>query len=193
MKRLMGLWQRLFFVPAAAAMWASALAAAGELPASPLTYDAISDMRVYPKPPLVKIGAAAFRFNDPTFGCPILRVSDAETVEGRSVMSPATGFSNPWNTNSTLFCVQADGARNVPYRFDPKTMTARRNPRWPFLPDIANEVAFSRRDPNICYGRDRRRKGIARIDFATQQIDELVDVGRLTGLVGTGQLRENRA
>jgi hypothetical protein len=148
----------------------------------PRTYNAVSDTKVYAKPPLPKIGPAGTIFKDPTFGCPILRVTDQETVEGRAVMTAATSFSNPWNADSSLFCVQVEGVRNVPFRFDPKTMTASRISDWPFLPDIGNEVAFSHHEPNICYGRDRRRHGVVRIDFSTQQIDELVDVGKLTGL-----------
>jgi hypothetical protein len=148
----------------------------------PLTYNAVSDTKYYPKPALPKIGPAGFLFKDPTFGCPILRVSDDKTADGRAVMTPATAFSNPWNADSTIFCVQVDGAMNVPFRFDPKTMTATRIKDMPFLPNIANEVAFSRHDPNICYGRDRQRKAIVQIDFSTGKITELVDVGKLTGL-----------
>ena len=148
----------------------------------PLTYNAVADTKHYPKPKLPKLGPAGFLFKDPTFGCPILRVTDDKTVEGRSIMSPATAFSNPWNCDSTLFCAQADGARNVPFRFDPKTMTASRIKELPFLPDIANEVAFSRHDPNICFGRDRQRKAIVQIDFSTNQVTPVVDIRKLTGL-----------
>jgi hypothetical protein len=168
--------------PTASAVASTQGLVASALPPPPLTYQAVSDRKVYPKPPLPKLGPAGTIINDPTFGCPILRVSDENTAEGHSLMTPATAFSNPWNTDSTLFCVQADGARNVPFRFDPKTMTASRIKDWPFLPDIANEVAFSRREPNICYGRDRRHNGVVRIDFSTNQIDELLDVGKVTGL-----------
>jgi hypothetical protein len=150
--------------------------------APPLAYNAVSDGKVYPKPPLPKLGPAGIIIKDPTFGCPILRVSDETTAEGRPIVTPATAFSNSWNADSTLFCVQADGSRNIPFRFDPKTMTASRIEGWPFLPDIANEIAFSRHEPNVCYGRDRRRQAIVRIDFSTKRIDVVADVGRLTGL-----------
>jgi hypothetical protein len=45
-----------------------------------------------------------------------------------------------------------------------------------------SEVPFSRHDPNTCYGKDRRRKAIVQIDFSTDKITELEDVGKLTGL-----------
>ena len=182
MKRPTGLWQRALLVVVSAHLGAAVLAAAGELPAPPLTYDAVSDVKVYPKPPLPKIGPAGFRFNDPTFGCPLLRVSDETTAEGRPIVTPAPAFCNPWNTDSTLFCVMAEGSRNIPFRFDPKTMTARRIEGLPFLPDVGNEITFSRREPNICFGKDRQRKVIVRFDFSTKTATDVVDVGRLTGV-----------
>ncbi len=148
----------------------------------PLTYNAVIDTEYRPKPDLPKLGPAGFRFDDPAFGCPILRVSDDKTMEGRAIVTPATGFSNPWNADSTLFCVLADGAVNVPYHFDPNTMTAWRIKDLPALPDIANEVTFSRHDANICFGKDRRQKAIVRFDFSTRQSTVLVDLAKLTGL-----------
>jgi hypothetical protein len=195
MKRLMGAWQRSLLVVAAAVLWVPAWTAAAELPAPPLAYNAVSDTKVYPKPPLPKIGPAGFHFNDPTFGCPLLRVSDETTFEGRSIVTPATAFCNPWNTDATLFCVLADGARNIPFRFDPKTMTASRIPGLPFLPEIGNEIAFSRHDANVCFGKNRPRKVIQRFDFSTNTATDVADVGKLTGLepgyMGTLSVSDN--
>ena len=103
-------------------------------------------------------------------------------MEGRAVVTPATGFSNSWNTDSTLFCVLADGAMNIPYRFDPKTMAVSRIPGLPILPDLGNEITFSRHDPNLGFGKDRRRKGIATFDFSVGKAVDFIDVGKLTGL-----------
>lgn len=167
------------FSPRVAAANAPAVAVSA---VPPTNYHAICDARVYPKPPLPKLGPAGFTFRDPTFHCPILRISDEKTTEGRSIVTPATGFTNPWNADATIFCVLADGAMNVPYRFDPKTMAATRIPGIPMLPNIANEVAFSRHDPNICFGKDRQRRGIAQFDFATGGLTDFIDVGALTGL-----------
>jgi hypothetical protein len=148
----------------------------------PVTYNAISDTKYYPKPALPKIGPAGFLFKDPTFGCPMLRVSDEKTLDGRSIVTPATGYSNSWNADSTIFCVLADGSANVPFRFDPKTMTASRIKDLSILPDIGNEITFSHHDPNICYGKSRERKTIVQFDFSTNKATDLVDVGKLTGL-----------
>jgi len=163
------------------------LAVRPDLPAaepapSPLTYNAVSDTNYYAKPELPKLGPAGFSFHDPTFHCPLLRVSDEKTLEGRSIVTPATAFSNPWNADSTLFCVLADGVKNIPYRFDPKTLIASRIPALPMLPNMDNEMTFSRHDPNICFGKDRNRKGITKFDFSVGKEIDFIDVGKLTGL-----------
>ena len=158
-----------------------------ELPAaepapSPLIYNAVSDTKYYAKPELPKLGPAGFAFQDPTFHCPLLRVSDEKTLEGRSIVTPATAFSNPWNSDSTLFCLLADGVRNIPFRFDPKTMAASRIPELPMMPNMVNEMTFSRHDPNICFGKDPSRKGIVKFDFSVGKEVGFIDVGKLTGL-----------
>jgi len=155
---------------------------AAEPATPPLVYNAVSDTRHYAKPELPKLGPAGFAFQDPTFHCPLLRVSDEKTIEGRSIVTPATAFSNPWNADSTLFCVLADGVRNIPFRFDPKTMTASRIEGLPMLPEMFNEITFSRHDPTICFGKDRNREGITKFDFSTGKSVDFIDVGKLTGL-----------
>jgi len=154
---------------------------AGRLPAPPLAYQAVSDTKVYAKPPLPKLGPAGFAFQDPTFGCPIMRVSDEKTAAGMAVVTPAVAFANSWNADSTLFYVLANGAANIPFRFDPQTMTASRIPGLPFLPEFGNESTFSRHDPNICFGKDRRRNVIVQYDFSSNTATDVVDVARLTG------------
>jgi hypothetical protein len=162
--------------------WMLASSAGDVILAPPSSYNAISDTQVYPKPPLPKLGPAGFAFQEPIFRCPLVRVSDERTLEGRAIVTPATAFSNPWNADSTLFCLLADGAFNVPFRFNPKTMVANRIEGLPFLPDIGNEITFSRHDPNLCFGKDRRRLGIATFDFALNKPTDFIDVGQLTGL-----------
>ena len=126
-------------------------------------------------------GPAGFAFQDPTFGCPIMRVSDEKTAAGMAVVTPAVAFANSWNADSTLFYVLANGAANIPFRFDPQTMTASRIPGLPFLPEFGNESTFSRHDPNICFGKDRRRNVIVQYDFSSNTATDVVDVARLTG------------
>jgi hypothetical protein len=155
---------------------------AGQLPPPPLAYNATADLKVYPKPPLPKLGPAGFTFKDPAFGCPIVRVSDETTAEGMAVVTPAVAFANSWNVDSTVFYVLVNGGANIPFRFDPKTMTASRIQGLPLLPEFGNESVFSRRDPNVCFGKNRRRNAIVQYDFSTNTATDIVDVSRLTGM-----------
>lgn len=158
-------------------------AMAGPPPAvPPLEFKAVSDAKVYPKPPLPKLGPAGTVFKDPTFGCPILRVTDENTLDGNAIVTPPRADENPWNTDSTLFCVLNIPQFNIPFRFDPRTMRASRLPETPILTDMQGAVAFSRTEPNVCYGKNRQRGTIVRHDFATGESTDLVDIARLTGL-----------
>jgi hypothetical protein len=61
-------------------------------------------------------------------------------------------------------------------------MTVSRIQDLPMLPDMFNEITFSRHDPNICFGKDRNRQGITKFDFSTGKAVDFIDVGKLTGL-----------
>lgn len=70
---------------------------------------------------------------DPDFGNRIARISDWNTDPGlpnsdRSFVSAASGSAdeNLWNTDSTMFIMQALGAAGYPFTFDASTMQAQR-------------------------------------------------------------------
>ena len=151
-------------------------------PAPPLTYKAISDTKVYPKPELVKLGPAGFQLKDPTFGSKILRATDEKTASGNSILTPAGADVNTWNVDSTLFYVLNQGQRNIPFRFDPKTMKATRVEGLPFLGSFQAMSSFSYHDPNVIYGLDGRRNVIVTYDFATKKYTDVLDVGKVSGL-----------
>jgi len=155
---------------------------AGPLPAPPLVYQAVSDIKVYPKPPLPKMGPAGFSLDDPTFGCRILRVTDENTMSGDPLVTPARAEQNPWNADGTRFCVLTMDQRNVPFRFNPATMTATRIEGLPTLPGIHGNAPFSYHDSDVCYGKDARRGAVVQYDFQTGRLSEICDVGRATGL-----------
>ena len=152
----------------------------------PLTYDAVSDTKYYPKPDLPKLGPAPFLFKDPTFGCPILRVSDDKTMGGEPVMTPSGGVQNTFNVDSTLFVVQTGGTRAVPFQFDPKTMKASRIPGLDTLPGLSGDTPFSYHEKDVCYGKDLQRAVIAKFDFATKKTTDVLDVTKVTGLAVAG-------
>src|SRR5436190_993436 len=77
------------------------------------------------------LGAAGFQLTDPTFGSKIVRVTDANTRPdrvGRFFMSPSSAECTAWNTNSTKFYVLGSGGVQIPYNFNPTTLTVSRMP-----------------------------------------------------------------
>jgi hypothetical protein len=94
------------------------------------------------------MGPAGFSFDDPTFGCRILRVSDEKTMSGDPLVTPARAEQNPWNVAATRFCVLTMDQRNIPFRFDPVAMKAARIDGLPTLPGIRGNAPFSYHDPD---------------------------------------------
>ncbi|HUW58310.1 MAG TPA: hypothetical protein VMZ92_16865 [Planctomycetota bacterium] len=176
--------RRMMMLPVATLVL-SCLALAAEPAAEnepPLVYNAVSDTKHYPKPDLPKIGPAGFTFEDPTFGCPLVRVSDEKTFNSDPVHTPAGAAQNTWNTDSTLFVVQTGGGRAIPFRFDPKTLKVSRIPGLDTLPGIGGDTPFSYREKDVCFGKDVRRNVIVRFDFAAKEAADVLDVTRVTGL-----------
>jgi hypothetical protein len=68
---------------------------------APSTYSAYTGTDAKPIPPAPALGPANSVFNDPTFGSPILRVTDANTNSGESFVSSDSGFQRTWNADST--------------------------------------------------------------------------------------------
>lgn len=71
--------------------------------------------------------------NDPNFGNPIVRITDANTnpeatFKNRTFVSSSSGSAdiNVWNVDSTLFVVQDTGTNTYPFTFNPGTMQASR-------------------------------------------------------------------
>src|SRR5712664_3757646 len=123
-------------------------------------YDAVSDRNVYPYPPLPSLGGAGYQFTDPTFGSKMLRITDANTRPdraGRQWRSPSSSETSAWNSNSTRFYVVGEGGEQVPYDFNPTTMTASRmgdpsNGSGGLVFVLAGEPSFSFVDPDLIYG-----------------------------------------
>ena len=176
-------WTAWAAEPAPIAPAANTAPATTSAPATPpLTYDAISDTKYYPKPDLPKIGPAGFIFKDPTFGCPMVRVSDEKTADGASIHTPAGSVQNTWNTDSTMFIATSEGGRAIPFQFDPKTLKVSRIPGLDTIPNVSGDTPFSYREKNVCYGKDIGRAVIVKFDFATRKTTDVCDVAKVTGL-----------
>ena len=129
----------------------------------PNTYHAISNRTVYAKPAVPSLGAAGWRFTEPTFASRLLRVTDGNTrpgFPGRSYSTPSAAHQLSWNATSDRFYIRSLDGWFVPYNFDPTTMTATRiQPTTTgdggLLIQSHVEPQFSFRSGNIIYAATR--------------------------------------
>jgi hypothetical protein len=164
----------------------ASFAFAGALSAQ-ATYDAVTDQNIRPLPPTPRMGPAGTIVNDPTYGNPILRVTDLNTVpgSGEGCVTPATAMLNNWNANSTKFYVYCRGMSVVPFDFDPVAMKATRSNGGITLNMVSPSFSFT--DPNLIYGPNGNDSKIYQYNFSTNQYTAIFDLktaGATTG--GTG-------
>src|SRR5688500_6065542 len=96
---------------------------------APSSYFAIRNRNVYPKPQPPTLGAAGWRFVDPTFGARLLRVTDQNTrpgFPGRSYSTPSAAHQLAWNATSDRFYIRSLDGWFIPYDFDPLAMRSSR-------------------------------------------------------------------
>ena len=121
----------------------------------PPNYCARTDTRIEPASPPA-LGPAGTTVKDPTFGSPILRVTDANTLPGRpgiSFHTDASSEANTWNKTSTLFLIGTTGGHGPVFAFDPAAMKARYTGiDLPLPPASMSAGEFSAQSPNIIYG-----------------------------------------
>src|SRR5579862_6944026 len=67
---------------------------------APSTYSAYTGTDFKGIPAAPSLGAANTVINDPTFGTPILRVTDPNTNGGESFVPTDSGFHRSWNADS---------------------------------------------------------------------------------------------
>jgi len=157
----------------------------------PTTYAASSDRAVRPKPALPALGAAGYKFADPAFGSPLLRVTDANTMSasaGVSYRSPSAAATRAWNTTSTRFYVAATDGTIIPYAFNASTMTASRIPGAQdggLILDFDAEPEFSAINPDVAYGRSSEydHAVVTQYDFATDTYTIVADVENIVPTV----------
>lgn len=158
----------------------------------PTTYKATTSRFVFPKPRLPRLGAAGTRFKDPTFGSPILRVTDGTTrpgSPGRSFTVASAAHQLAWNATSDRFYVRSIDGLFIPYAFDAKTMTVSR-----ISPSttgdggliVASQVEpqFSFISPDVLFGSRQDAVNdwpvVRRFDFKTLTYADLLNLGAVT-------------
>jgi hypothetical protein len=158
----------------------------------PNTYHAVSNRNIYAKPTVPALGAAGWRFTDPTFASRLMRVTDGNTRPGfpdRSYSTPSAAHQLAWNATSDRFYVRSLDGWFIPYDFDPITMTATRiqptsTGHGGLLIQSHVEPQFSFRSGNIIYAATRDQTApdghdypvIHQYDFNTGQYTILLNL-----------------
>jgi hypothetical protein len=82
----------------------------------------IGDLAIRPAPPAPPLPPAGGKFNDPTYGTTILRVTDR--TDGSQAHHPYS-FWSPFNAKSTRFVISLDGTWTL-YDFNPTAFTSKK-------------------------------------------------------------------
>ncbi len=136
-----------------------------------LAYDAATDREIRPKPPLPALGPAGSVFKDPTYGTPILRVTDGHTLSNppnAAFFTPAGSFVQAWAPDSSRFFIRSDAGLLV-FDFDAGRMQAKLAGRLPF-----EGPAFSGITNDLIYGMDGKR--IVAYSMARKQSSLVLDL-----------------
>ncbi|HEY1956448.1 MAG TPA: hypothetical protein VGH28_12570 [Polyangiaceae bacterium] len=136
---------------------------------TPLAYDAPTDRDVHAEPTPPALGPAGSIVKDPTFGTPLVRITDDKTDSPSASYLVANEFwGNDWSLDSKYFYFQNGGLQ---FRaFDPKTLTATvvtpTKPLW--------NGGFSRTRPGVYIGMSEFT--VVAYDFATSTESTIVDL-----------------
>ena len=139
-----------------------------------LTYDALTDREIRPKPPLPALGPAGSTLHDPTFGSLLLRVTDAHTVSNKpnaAYYTPAGSFVQCWAPDSRRFFIRGDAGFLV-FDFDPERLRAKLPRPLPF-----DGPAFSGVTNDLVYGLSGKR--IVAYSLAAGKSSVVLDLNRV--------------
>src|SRR5579871_1959243 len=88
---------------------------------APTTYSAYTGTDAKTIPPAPALGPANSVINDPTFGTPILRVTDPNTLGGESLMPSDSGFHRTFNADNTAIKLMGPHGDGYWLEFNPST------------------------------------------------------------------------
>ncbi|HUK33045.1 MAG TPA: hypothetical protein VLV86_03980 [Vicinamibacterales bacterium] len=180
---------------ASSSVW-SFTTAAVQTTSAPSQYSAITDRIARAKPPVPALGPAGYAFDDPTFGSKMLRVTDGLTRPGvvnRSFRVMSNAHLAAWNTTSTAFVVVSNDGTQIPFKFDPATMSVS---RFPSTVQDGNggltlafyvESQFSLVNPDVIYGGGgSNNRTILSYSFSSGTYTPIVDLDTVvSGLANT--------
>jgi hypothetical protein len=157
----------------------------------PAAYDAVTDHGPRAKPPVLRVGAAGFSFNDPVFGTRIWRITDRTTRPGfldRSFRTPSDSHQNAWSADGRHFYVTTNDGTIIPFVFDPSSGAASRidpsrDGEGGLTLRFYLEPQFSYVDPNIIYGTQNgsgtNQHTVDAFDFSSGRYTTLLDLETL--------------
>ena len=120
---------------------------------APSTYSAYSGTDAKPVPRAPALGPVNSVIRDPTFGSRILRVTDARSHGGNSLIPEYAGYFRTWNANSTALKLHGPWGTSYWLEFNPSTFKVGDGSSRPTLHPLSFDVKWewSAVDPNIIY------------------------------------------
>lgn len=123
-----------------------------------------TDLQIVQLPPTPNFGTTIGKNivqNDPDFGQPIVRLSDATDYNGKTIKTADAASAGLWNHNDTLFLARATGGWPVVYQFNPATMQGSRVTLT--LPGSNYSFCFSKVNAKVLYALQGSK--VMRISF----------------------------
>ncbi|HKU53274.1 MAG TPA: hypothetical protein VJQ25_12440 [Nitrospira sp.] len=120
---------------------------------SPTTYSAYTGTDAKQIPDAPSLGPVNSVIQDPTFGSRILRVTDAHTNGGDSLIPEYAGVFRTWNANSTALKLHGPHGNSYWLEFDPSSFSVGDGSPRPTLHPLSFDVKWewSAVDPDIIY------------------------------------------
>lgn len=145
-----------------------------------------TDRAIEVKPTLPTLGPAGSSFVDPTFGSPVIRITDGNTMPGQvgeSFSTPSASHQLAWNADSTKFYVRGSACTCMPFSWDATNRVASRisgTGDGGLIIITQPEPQFSFVNPNVIYGA--RQKSVVntpvvrKFDFSTGTYTDILDL-----------------
>src|SRR5215468_3788898 len=120
---------------------------------APTTYSAYTGTDAKTIPPAPALGPANSVITDPTFGSRILRVTDANTNGGESLIPTDSGFHRAFNADSTAIKLSGPHGDGYWMDFNPSTFKVGDGSSKPAIHSLpfSSTWEWSAVDPNVIY------------------------------------------
>jgi hypothetical protein len=140
---------------------------------APTTYSAYTGTDAKQIPQAPALGPANSIIQDPTFGSRILRVTDALTNSGDSLIPEYAGYFRTWNANSTALKLHGPHGTSYWLEFESSSFSIGDGSTRPTLHPLSFDVKWewSAVDPDIIYFINGNQ--LAKYNKATQEVTNL--------------------